>query len=63
MSPIVESMSEATVDILINPELKQWNTDMVDGLFIAQEADTIKNIPLARVEADDTLYWTLTHDG
>ena len=49
-------MSEATVDILINPELKQWNTDMVDGLFIAQEADTIKNIPLARVEADDTLY-------
>lgn len=56
-------MSEATVDILINPELKQWNTDMVDGLFIAQEADTIKNIPLARVEADDTLYWTLTHDG
>ena len=63
LSPIVESMSEATVDILINLELKRLNTDMVDGLFTAQEADTIKNIPLAGVETDDTLYWPLTHDG
>ena len=28
----------ATVDILINPRSRQWNGDMVDGLFNIEEA-------------------------
>lgn len=36
---------------------------MLDGLFTPQEADIIKNIPLARVDAEDNLYGPLSHDG
>ena len=47
MSLVVESMCAAIVDVLIDPELKQWNNDMLNGLFTPHEADIIKNIPLA----------------
>lgn len=33
MSPTVESMEGATVDVLVDPETRQWNNTMVDGLF------------------------------
>ena len=33
-SPVVDSMSAAMVDVLFDPETKQWNNDMLDGLFI-----------------------------
>ena len=62
-SSIVESMCDATVDILIDDETRNWNNDMLDGLFVPSEADVIRNIPLARVVSEDTLYWPLTHDG
>lgn len=62
-SPIVESMCDATVDILIDDETRNWNNDMLDGLFVPSEADVIRNIPLARVVSEDALYWPLTHDG
>ena len=65
-SLIVESMCDATVDILIDDETRNWNNDnydMLDGLFVPSEADVIRNIPLARVVSEDTLYWPLTHDG
>ena len=62
-SPIVESMCDATVDILIDDETRNWNNDMLDGLFVPSEADVMRNIPLARVVSKDTLYWPLTHDG
>ena len=63
MSPVVESMGEATVDVLIDPETKQWNNVMLEGLFTPQEAEIIKKIPLARIETKDNLYWPLSHDG
>ena len=63
ISSIVESMCDATVDILIDDETRNWNNDMLDGLFVPSEADFIRNIPLARVVSEDTLYWPITHDG
>ena len=44
------------VDILIDEETRNWNNDMLDGLFVSSEADIIKNIPLACVVSEDTLY-------
>ena len=38
----------ATVDILIDPRSKQWNEDIVDGLFNTEEAEIIKSIPLSQ---------------
>ena len=35
---------------------------MVDGIFAPQEAEEIKNIPLARKDMEDTLYWPWEHD-
>ena len=62
-SPIVESMCDAMVDILIDDETRNWNNDMLDGLSVPSEANVFRNIPLARVVSKDTLYWPLTHDG
>ena len=44
-SPIVESMCDAMVDILIDDETRNWNNDMLDGLFVPSEADVMRNIP------------------
>ena len=46
-SPMVESMAEATMDCQIDEQTRTWNADMVDGIFAPQEAEEIKNIPLA----------------
>ena len=36
---------------------------MIDGIFAPQEAEEIKNIPLARKDMKDSLYWQWEHDG
>ena len=36
---------------------------MVDGIFAPQEAEEIKNIPLAREATEDSLFWPLAQDG
>ena len=46
----------ATVDILIDPRSRQWNVDMVDGLFNTEEAETIKSIPLSQIAVKDILF-------
>ena len=51
------------MDILIDPLSRQWNSELIDGIFIPSEADLIKNIPLSRTEAEDKLYWPLTQNG
>jgi len=47
MSPVVETMEEAIVDVLIDTDTKQWNNAILEGLFTPQEAEIIKNIPLS----------------
>jgi len=56
-------MEEATVDCLIDKGTRTWNATMVDGIFAPQEAEEIKNIPLARNASDDSLFWPWEHDG
>ena len=41
-SPIIDSIEEAPVDILIEAENKRWNIDLVDGLSAPSEAEIIK---------------------
>ena len=47
MSPVVETMEEAIVDVLIDTDTKQWNNAVLEGLFTPQEAEIIKNISLS----------------
>lgn len=56
-------MKEATVDVLIEAEARQWNHEMTDGNFAPQEAKLIKKIPLAQIGLEDTLFQPLTKDG
>lgn len=51
------------MDLLIDPISRQWNTELIDGIFIPSEADLIKNIPLSRLATEDMLYWPLTQNG
>ena len=34
--------------------------ELVDGLFVTEDADLIKKIPLSRNAAEDNLYWPYT---
>lgn len=40
-SPIIETMDEATADILIDPHTRLWDESMVDGIFIPHGAELI----------------------
>ena len=63
LSPIIDSMAGAKVDILIDERTRQWNHELIEGIFIPEEADLIKTIPLSQQEAEDTLFWPFTHKG
>ena len=63
LSLMVESMEEATMKCLIDKSTRTWNATMVDGIFAPQEVEEIKNIPLAKKEMEDTLYWPWEQDG
>ena len=62
-SPIIASLEEATIDMLIDADTRQWNLNLVDGIFAPEEFALIKKIPLARCEVEDSLYWPLTQDS
>ena len=62
-SPMLESMEEVTVECLINADTRSWNEEMIDGIFIPQEAELIKKIPLSWFEVDDSLFWPLSPNG
>ncbi|KAL0000463.1 hypothetical protein SO802_014244 [Lithocarpus litseifolius] len=60
---MIASLEEATVDMLINVDSRQWNPDLVDGIFPPKEAALIIKITLVRCEAKDSLFWPLTQDS
>lgn len=41
----------------------QDNGMMVDGIFIPEEAELVKKIPLAQIATEDSLFWPLSTDG
>ena len=42
----------------IDPITRTWNEELVDGLFVPEDAELIKKIPLSRNAAEDNLYWS-----
>ena len=59
----LESFEDHTVATLFDPITRRWNEELVDGLFVTEDADLIKKIPLSRNAAEDTLYWPYTPSG
>ena len=43
----LESFENHTVDTLIDPVTRRWNEELVDGLFVVEDAEMIKKIPLS----------------
>ena len=41
----LESFKNHIVDSLIDPSTRRWNEEMVDGLFVEEDAQLIKKIP------------------
>ena len=44
----LESFENHIVDSLIDPSTRRWNEEMVDGLFVEEDAKLIKKIPLSQ---------------
>ncbi|XP_075640434.1 uncharacterized protein LOC142612204 [Castanea sativa] len=63
LSPMVDSLADAKVAILIEETSRQWNHEMIDGIFTPMEAKLVKAIQLSRYEAEDSLFWPFTNDG
>lgn len=51
------------MDTLIDPNTREWVAEMVDGLFILEDAEIIKKIPLGKSTSEDTMYWPLSSNG
>ena len=60
---MIASIEETIVATLIDPSTILWNHGINDGVFAPEEAYLIKNIPLARMELEDSLFWPLMQDG
>ena len=59
----LENFEDHTVATLFDPITRRWNEELVDGLFVTEDADLIKKIPLSRNAAEDTLYWPYSPTG
>ena len=55
-----EAHGEETFDLLIDRGSRQWKGHLVDSLFTPLDDAAIKNIPLGRQAAEDSLFWPLT---
>ena len=47
----------------MDPNKRQWITEVVDGIFVPDEAEMIMNMPLARGAAEDIQFWPYLSDG
>ena len=47
----------------INETTRQWNEELIDGVFACEETAMIKKRPLGKVASKDVLIWPHTHDG
>ena len=63
ISSPIDSLQNATMDLLIDPSSRQWNTEAVEGLFVPKEAEMIKNMPLARGATVGILFWPSSSDS
>ncbi|XP_023898698.1 uncharacterized protein LOC112010585 [Quercus suber] len=56
-SYIVEGFKDIKVKDLIDPETRNWDDNLIQGLFNNQEVNLIKSIPLCPTPIADTLTW------
>ena len=57
LSPAPEGLQEATVDYLINPTNRSWDTELLAGIFAPIKAALIQKIPLSPIIIEDKLIW------
>ena len=60
---MVASLEEATVDQLLDESKREWNKDIIDGIFAPEEDELIYRIPLSATASEDSIFWPLTQDG
>uniref|UniRef100_A0A2N9G5T2 RNase H type-1 domain-containing protein n=1 Tax=Fagus sylvatica TaxID=28930 RepID=A0A2N9G5T2_FAGSY len=56
-------LQDCTVDQLITKPKMEWDTALIDKLFIPYDAEAIKNIPLSSRAPPDQFYWPGTANG
>ena len=56
-------MENAKVAVLIDESTRQWNEELIDGIFASDEAAIIKKIPLGRIASKDVLIWPHSSNG
>ena len=49
--------------VVINPVTRSWRNEVIDHVFNAREAGTIKSIPLSSTNQPDQLIWHFTPSG
>ena len=59
----IEDFEHNTVSCLFDQSTRQWHTDLVDGIFVEEDAELIKKIPLSRTVKEDVLYWPYSSNG
>ena len=63
LSPTVEGFEEIRVIDLIDPKVRQWDLNLLNGLFNPNEVELIRSIPLCHVPTEDKLIWPYTSSG
>ena len=63
LSLVLEGWEEATVDKLIKEGTRTWDEDVIDGIFVPEEAALIKSSLLSRYPTKDKLFWPWTQTG
>ena len=58
----IDDFEHSLVSCLIDPNTRQWQTE-VDGLFVEEDAEMIKKIPLSQMATEDVLYWPFSSNG
>ena len=48
---------------LIDSSIAKWNSEVIDSLFIAHEAELIKSIPLSATLLANKIVWAETTNG
>ena len=62
ISPIIDTMANAGVEILIDEATHRWNHSVIEGVFIPEEAKLINSIPLPTKGGGQT-FWPFTQIG
>ena len=60
---MLEGWEETMMSVLINEENRTWNEHLIDGLFVPEEAELVKKIPLSRHSVEGKVFWPWTQNG